>query len=253
MNPAPPEPSAWSPVRRWLLILLVFLAHLGLISALTDRRPLELRPAARAPVLQPAPADSEWLALNDPTLFALPQRRGFAGTAWLQTRPPETSPFRWSEPLRLLPLPVTTLGATFTRFMQTNHFPALVFETKQPPEFEPPATDPLDTPTPMPSRLRVAGALAQRGLINPPGLASYRAAELLTNTVAQVLVRPDGLVFSATLLTSSGSKEADQRALEIARAARFEPLRSPASALMSGELIFAWHTEPLPAETKPAP
>lgn len=253
MNVASPEPPAWSPVRRWLLILLVFLAHLGLISALTDRKPPTRRPPAPAPVLQPAPADSEWLAVNDPALFALPQRRGFAGAAWLQTGPPEATPFRWSEPLRLLPLPMASLGTAFNQFMQTNLFPALAFETKLPPTIEPPATFPIGAPAPTNSRLRVAGALAQRALRNPPELASYRAADLLTNTVAQVLVRPDGQVFSATLLASSASKEADQHALEIARAARFEPLRPPATALMSGELIFEWHTEPLPAETKPAP
>jgi len=80
----------------------------------------------------------------------------------------------------------------------------------------------------------------------------------------QVLVDAAGNVVSHTLLRpESGSKDpdqqqADQRALELARAARFAPLPQSGSAptnspgrVTRGTLIFEWHTVPRPATNAP--
>lgn len=253
MSAVPTEPPAWSPARRWLLILLVFLAHIGLIFALSDRKPFTPRRPAPAPVLKLANAENELLALNDPTLFALPHRRSFAGAAWLKSPELKFAPARVTEPLRLLPLPVEALGAAFTQFMQTNAFAVLAFETKPAPEVSVPVALEIGAPAPTNSSLRIVGKLASRRLLNPPELKSYTAADLLTNTVAQVWVNADGQVFSATLLTSSTLPEADQEALKIARTARFEPVRQTPTALTLGLLIFEWRNQSPSAAAKPAP
>jgi TonB family protein len=63
---------------------------------------------------------------------------------------------------------------------------------------------------------------------------------VIAPSVVQVLVDPSGDVASTALLESSGFKDADDKALELARAARF----APSSQLTLGELIFNWHTVP---------
>lgn len=256
MNAVVIEQGVWSPARRWSSIALLFVAQMGLIFALGNRKPATPRPPAPALVVSLAPAWNELLALNDPTLFALPQRRGFAGAAWLKIPNVEFQPFRWTEPPRLLPLRIEELGVAFAQFIQTNVFVSPALETKPAPELPPPVALETGLAPPTHSTLRVAGDLANRRLLNPPELASWAAADLLTNTVVQVLVNADGNVFSPTLLSRSfdpkGDQralkvagEADQRALDVAREARFEAGNGALPALTLGVLIFEWHTEPL--------
>jgi TonB family protein len=73
---------------------------------------------------------------------------------------------------------------------------------------------------------------------------------VLQPSTVQVLARGDGSVISATLLTRSGLAAADQRALDLARAAQFAPLTPPADSrrFQWGRLVFLWHAiEPAPA------
>jgi hypothetical protein len=81
MNGALAEPRAWARRRWWVVIALVFGAQLGLIFWLSERTPARPRPPAAAPALRllTGPASVEWLALNDPTLFALPHLLNFSG------------------------------------------------------------------------------------------------------------------------------------------------------------------------------
>ena len=69
-----------------------------------------------------------------------------------------------------------------------------------------------------------------------------------------MVVNGTGVPVSAILLPpGSGSKEADQYALERARTARFEPisvegprrLTNPLAELTWGEMIFHWQTLPV--------
>ena len=75
-----------------------------------------------APKLELAAGSSEWLMLNDPTLFALPSIEGFAGPAWVEPPPLIVHRKEWTEPPRMLQLPVAELGAIFSQFMETNRF-----------------------------------------------------------------------------------------------------------------------------------
>lgn len=275
MNAAPIEPrpnvetklpseDRWPRHRWWLLIMVVFAAHVGLIFALSDRHPIVPRQPGPAPELRLAIGSSELLALHDPTLFALPHPEGFSAAAWRQISKIEFPPFRWTEPPRWLPLPVEQLGDTLRHFVQTNTFARVEFETLPAPQLALPEARPEMRPV-LRSALRVTGELAERRLLTPLELPSRPGTELLTNSVVQVLVDAAGNVLSHKLLRSdSGAKdrdqqEADQRALELAKAARFSPLpplgnatTSPLGRVSRGALIFKWHTVPRPATNAPA-
>ena len=90
-------------------------------------------------VLKLANDSDELLALNDPTLFALPHQRDFASAVWLKMpaeKPPPISATRnrrsW------LPLSAEKLGATFRQFMQTNYFAGQPLDFKPAPKLSEP-------------------------------------------------------------------------------------------------------------------
>ncbi|MSU58518.1 MAG: hypothetical protein EXS35_10130 [Pedosphaera sp.] len=251
-NLATTEPRTWSRSRWWLLVGLVFAAHLGFIFAFGDRKPIAPRPLPPTTVLTLSLEGDELLALNDPTLFALPNRHGFAGAAWLELPQIPFHPYRWTEPPRLLPLPVAELGATFVRFLQTNAPGRFAFETKPAPVPTIATAPEITASSPPRSTFRLADGLTNRRWLNPPELAAQPAADLLTNTVAQVSLRGDGSVLSAAILPpGSGSAKADEFALDKAKSARFEPVRSGGEKLTVGTIVFEWATVPLLETNKP--
>lgn len=263
MNAAPMEPSpspttelqrdgAWPPHRWVLLILLAFVVHIGLIFALSNRKPVVPRAPAPAPALRLLTDGDNWLALNDPTLFALPHPHGFAGAAWLKL-PHVTFPsFAWTEAPRWLPLPVEQLGGTFLRFMQTNTFAQLALESRSAPALTRPEAPPDEFPPARQSTVQAQGELAARPWLNPPQLPPWQGVELPANSVVQVLVDASGNVRSAVLLPPfSGSKTNDDQALALARNARFAPLGNGATKLSLGTLIFSWQGAPLLATNLP--
>jgi hypothetical protein len=254
-NAAIDSSNTWTRTRWWTLVLLVFAAQIGLILVFGDRQSVKPGLASPVTVINLAQSENELLALDDPTLFALPNLHGVAGQAWLKTPVIAFSPFRWTEAPRLLPLQPDQLGHAFGRFMQTNSFSRLVFETKPAPTVFLPASLQLAESPATNSTLRITGELAGRRWLNPPALRSWSGTDLLTNTVVQALVNPDGQVFSATLLVPVASGTNDQNAadyaLQIVRGARFAPARS-AARLTLGTLIFEWHTEP-PSTTPTTP
>ena len=258
MNVPPSEPRTWSRRRWWTVILLVFALHVGLIFAFSERMPAAPRRPVNVPTLRIVAEGGELLALSDPTLFALPHRRGFATPAWLPVPRVEFAPFKWTEPPRFLALPVEQLGSTFLQFVQTNRFARFQFETLPAPQLSLPEAPPLFTP-PTRSELRLGGDLAERQLLNPSELPPQPAGDLLTNSVVRVQVDAAGNVFSSTLVPpGSGSKPADRRALELTRTLQFAPgsqppilSADPVGQLTSGTLVFAWHTVALPPTNAP--
>lgn len=256
MNAAPPDaPHAadYPPVRetpwsawRWVFWLtIVFALHIGLFLGLGNHKPIPQRPVKNAVTLQPVLGMNEFLELNDPTVFAGPHPRGFAGSTWL--RPP-TIPypvFRWTDPPRLLALATDQLGTLFQLQPDATAPAGRAIEIAPTPNrtILPPLAPP---PAPTHSTVRVTGDLARLKWENPPDqLPLIRTAEELTNTLVQVTVDESGRVFSAVLLPAgSRSKDADQRALKLATDARFAP-PGPTPQMTMGTLIFEWQTEPL--------
>jgi hypothetical protein len=246
-SPAPfrPEEPAWSAGRWTFYVVLVFGLHLGLFYGLSARQPQTVRPVVAAPVMQSYPLaqfPAEW---EDPTIFAQPHPRGFAGQTWLPRPEINFPPFRWSEPARLLELPVAQLGNWLVQLANTNKlsvtFPSLV---------PPPTLTVLARPD-APQRLRDSTTRLTAGLIDrkwqnaPATLPRAAARDGLTNTLVQLLVDGRGFTISAMLLQPGcGDSELDQTALRLARTARFNPVASPQSTTV-GTLTFEWATLPL--------
>jgi len=272
MTSASVESRPWSRRRWWGLVALIFGMQLGLIFWLGDISPIRPRPAAlgftfnlaetnSADLLALNGTNSELLALNDPTLFALPHRQGSAGSASLETPRPESRSFQWPEPTNSLLLAVGQLGAVFNQFIETNEFNSLQPPVKPEPKLTLPDLPPLAVSAER-STLRLEGRLAQRRLITPLALLSPTNLDILNNSVVQIVVDAEGRPVSPpTLLSRSGSEKADQDALDATKAARFEPIRrnpadttlNPAADLTWGRMIFQWHTLPQPPANAPPP
>jgi hypothetical protein len=265
-DPAPPAgPTPATPERepsgekrwtrsRWLtLVMLIFAAHVGLVFAFGARKPIVPRPATNVPRLALAGDTGEWLALHDPTLFAVPHPSDFTSALRVKTSASQPPSFRWTETNGALSLSGADLGAAFGEFMRTNRFAGLELQLKPVLTLSAP-TLPIDPVLPQTSTLQRADGLAQRQLLSPMDLPSWPYADVIAPSHVQVLVNAAGEVVSTALLPPDNVLEAasrydvaDQRALDLARTARF----SPAPRLTLGRLIFHWHTVPLTLTNAP--
>lgn len=248
------ESRPWSRRRWWGMVGLIFGSHLVLIFWLGENAPIRPRPDAPTLTLKLAGSASDaLLALHDPTLFALPHQSEVLGPTWSSNPPPEFHSFAWPEPTNNPLLAIDQLGAGFNRLVETNAFSSLPPPAKPLPELTLPEFPPLVTVTPH-STLRLEWDQAGRQLLTPLELRSWQNSDILSNSVVQIVVDAGGRPAFATLLLTSGSKPADQQALEQANAARFEPLSrnlaepalNSAAQLTWGRMIFQWHTLPLP-------
>lgn len=238
--PAGQEPGkGWSRNRWFTIIALAFATHVALIYLFGAIKPITPRAVTNVPTLTLANETDELLALNDPTLFALPHQRDFAAAAWLKM--PEVKPpsFRWTEPPRWLPLPADGLGAAFSRLMETNFIASTPFDFRPALILSLP-TSPLEPMLPQHSSMRIEGELAQRQLPAQISLTNWPFADVLSPCVVQVLVDAAGNVVSSVILTPSGYDTADQRGLAIARTLRFKP----SAGVTLGRVVFHWHTVP---------
>lgn len=255
MNNAPADPTAQSSGEIWLaepgpsvggwpqsklifFIILALAAHVGFLFLFGTKKAAGPRAVTNVPQLQLADAASELIALDDPTLFALPHANDFATAFW--QRPPDVKPqnFRWTEDPRYLTLAHQNLGAAFAAFTQTN--PPVRFAL----DFKPPPFAELLTPgislLAQNSTLQITGDLAQRRLLNQINLPALPCNDVLPPGRVQALVDAAGNVVSVVLLEPSGLELADTNAIAIARTARF----APAAQFTLGEMIFDWHTIP---------
>ena len=250
------EPSSKSPWTRtrWLTwVALIFAAHVALLFAFGGRKRIVPHAVRDAPVLTLANEADEQLGLNNPTLFALPHRKDFA-SASRQQMPVEQPSFRWTEPPNWLPLSAEHLGAVFNEFMQTNRFPGLELRLKPPLQLSTPGL-PIEPVLAQTSTLLIAGDIAQRSLLNPVNVPSLPYNDVIAPSKVQVLVDPAGNVISTVLLPADNAleaaghyAEADRRALDLARTARF----APGPRLTLGRLIFNWHTVPMTGTNEPS-
>lgn len=259
--PASPQIQKWTWIQWLTAITIVFAAHIALIYIFNSRKQVASPSVKNVPSLALAGGLSdEWVSLNSATLFALPDRNGFAGPMWTVPSLP-FHPQEWTEPPRYLLLPAGRLGLAFHDFVQTNDFAHVHFEFNLPPPLAVPVL-PVQLPFVQNSTLRIQGEIAKRPLLSSMTLPTWHYADVIAPSVVQVLVDAGGNVVSAVLLppenfleasaSAARDPEADRSAVELARAARFAPLNAfntgeisnPLSQLTVGRLIFNWQTVP---------
>ena len=260
---SPLESPPWAP-RKWVsTIALVFLIQIILLVVLSRKPPRPGQPPQFHTAINltldrvSEKQLGEMTELNDPTLFALPNSRGFSGAAWLNFPPPDHHFNDWTQADDWLELDQSSLGKTLLTFLNSN-LPAPLLMADKPLPF---STVRLSRPTSgrlvTASEVRLEGALAQRSLLHPISPPSWTHSDILTNTIVQCLVDADGDTQSVTLVSSCGVSEADQVALRLATNARFHSLRSlgeqpkQRNETTWGRMVFHWHTL-APQESAPA-
>jgi hypothetical protein len=264
--PAGQPVQKWTWMRWLTAIAIVFILHVALIFVFGSRKPAAPVTVRTVSSLSLASeAENKQLALNDATLFALPDPNGFAELMWVAMPPLPFRPQNWSEDPQWLAQTnqtlVAALGAGLSDFVQTNRFTSVHLEFNLPPPLAAPA---LPTQSSAPeSTMQMQGEIANRRLLNPIKLPAWPATDIIAPTVVQVLVDGAGDVVSATLLPPENfsddsavrDDDANQYALKLARAARFAPLSSNATGIESnpvthlsvGQLVFNWQSVPLTA------
>lgn len=239
----------WSWKKTVFLIVLVFAAHLGFLFVFGAKKLPAPRKPSPVPQFQMAGNSfPELMALDDPTLFAVPHVQDFVPAIWRQLTNDISPAFHWPEPSTFLQPQPGYLGAAFNEFIQTNRFAKIQLRFKPQPRLAMPIV-PAISLLPTTSTLHVTGELANRarfGSVNIPTLAEN---DVLAPSRVQVLVDTSGRVVSDVLLDSSGNGAADQKALDLARALQF----APANQLDFGKVIFHWHTVPKPDITNNTP
>ena len=252
------EINQW-PGRRWALTILAALViQIGMLAWLGRGLRFQSTPPAIRTTIDLA--GDPWLTeqiqrlplFRDPALFALPNLRGFSGSAWLRFTPLENTPRDWSEPARTLALDPGQLARAFQPFTASDLAGPML--TADRPILRITGTDAFvpNQPVLERSEITLEGPLATRPLLAPPTLPSWQHRDIVSNSVVQLTVLATGEPFSVVLLSGSGRTEADQSALEFATSARFAPLDEqpgvPAKVdgpIVSGRMVFRWHTVPV--------
>jgi hypothetical protein len=260
MMTAPASSRSW-PLRRWLaFIAVILLGQLACIYWLNGKRLIAPQAASVVPhAYVPADRRAELPEVSSPTLFVFANRRGFSGPAWLNIPSQRFDSPPWSEPPRPLALSADKLGGELAEFGRTNA--AGTFELTPPPAPPPDFAFTDDYAGAAQSTLTLEGGLANRPLMSQFKLSSQPASDILTNSEVLAGVDAHGGVFSAVLLKSCGSKEADEAAVKLAGGAQFQAARwggpgmsdTAADKLTWGKMIFHWHTIPQPATNNVTP
>lgn len=251
-----PEREGWGPRKILSLIAVVLAAHVGLIHFFQSKKPLEVMSVSNVPHVALTSRADDLLELDDPALFTLPNPHDFASAVWLQ-RPEISLPrFHWTEPPRWLPIPDESLGSVFRTYMQTNTFAMLPLSFKSgPPVSQPDFT--IDSGLPTNSTLSLSRSLINRHMVASPDLDSLPLSDVIAPSRVRVMVDDLGRVVSAVLIAADNTPDnleaaahsdlADSNALVQVRGLRFQP----ASQYTFGEVIFNWHTVPVPTNSAP--
>lgn len=247
------ETHPWSTRKLATAIGIAVLVQLTLIYWFSAWTPAVPRTAEARPVVQfAADRQTEMLALTDPTIFSRAHPRGFSGRAWITVPEHDYQPGVTDGPPATLAPAAETLGATFRAYILTNdsgRWTARYLEAPAPTQ----PTAGLVFRTPTQSRLSVKGPLAILPLLFAPPLPVWTNADILAPSEVLLLVDARGNPVSATLVQPrSGYKpgEHDRRAVELAMQTAFRtdnsanaaPSNTPEAGLVSGRLIFHWHT-----------
>ncbi len=175
-GPGPPAASqtpqselpcgAWYGKKLLLLIALAFLVHLGLIWFFGAKTQIVPRRVSHVPRLQLASDGNPVIALEDPTLFALPNRKDFSSVSWAKVPVASEPSFQWIESPRWLAPETNRPAATFGQFAPAPRRLEMVEEVKPPPAM-------AGTPAQMGGAMPISSSLIILGGSGRPQFAQH--------------------------------------------------------------------------------
>ncbi len=251
MNPTVRE-QPWGP-RRWRFVIgFLVMLQLGVTFFFGAKQLKPVRNVPRKSVFRALPGTprehdlAEFLEVEDPTLFGLPNAHGFSGPAWLHQPSFAYQLTNWTEPPEWLQLETGSLGELLKFGTATNTIRHRE-ELSGQPLFHPELVGPKPV---YESKLLIDPDLLQRWTGPTISLKAQPWADVLEPTQIQVGIDQEGMVLSARIWRSSGSKQADADALRVAKTLLFQPLLGQAGVasiprMTWGKLTFRWFTVPL--------
>jgi hypothetical protein len=248
MNPARDDLRSWTQ-RQWsATVAALVIGQVALIVVVTEREAdrslsLSAHTGLRA-VEWPATVTNatRQLGVSDPLLFALPSEWGFSGEAWRMAAEPPQPRVKWSEPVPWL----KGNGEWFGRMNPTAG--AALLSPQHPLDRPTPAATAVNIrplPVAQSTRLELDEQLQARGLSASPQLPAISHTNLLDATVLRVAVEPDGNLFSAVVIKTSGWEVADRNALDLVRQLKFTSQTDhiqPSNDRQWGRVLVRWQT-----------
>ncbi|MFM1941818.1 MAG: hypothetical protein RI897_800 [Verrucomicrobiota bacterium] len=238
--------QAWSE-RQWTgAVVMLFLAQVFLLGVVAEREaaPMVVSPPGGGLEVVQWPVGvedaSRELGVRDPMLFAVPNDFGFSGEAWRMASRSPLPRLEWSEPTRWLSARTNWFGVGLQGPGAGLGSPSVMSGLRVP----------VGTRVEVPgvalarvSRLELDDGLAARGVQSWPEVPVLSHTNLLQPTWIQVAVEPDGMVFSAVVLKSSGWEEADRQAVALLHGLRLTPESSgvdPVVERLWGNIVVRW-------------
>ncbi len=251
--------QAWSE-RQWTgAVVMLFLAQVFLLGVVAEREaapPLVSLPGGGLEVAQwPAGVveASRELGVRDPMLFAVPNDYGFSGEAWRMASKTPLPRLEWSEPMRWLSARSNWFGVGLQGPGLGLSSPRLAGGLRVP---EGTRVEVSRLALARVSRLELDDGLVARGVESWPEVPVMSHTNLLQPTWVQVAVEPDGMVFSAVVLKSSGWDEADRQALTLVNGLRLKRESSgvdPVAERQWGSIVVRWSNAALQTGEKVNP
>lgn len=234
----------WSRGKWMFTILIATGIQFGLLFTLSNKSPIQ----PRVPKISPRitllrDLSPELQALTDPTLLALGSPHGFA-SLWMESPVPAPLSDTWSEEPQWLQADPSRFGTAFRAFARLHLTSLHGLALKPPPQPRSDEPHAVFHPLRQTSTVRLSPELRNWRLDPRPDLPSIPAADVLKPSDVQVMLDSGGNVLTATLLESSGSRDADQIAVQKALNSRFAPVepRSRHDELTLGRMVFNWDT-----------
>ncbi len=210
-----------------------------------DTSGLPARPPVALAWQDTDPRDDSLDLLPDPAVFARVVSQGFSGPLWVSeasvpAAPPTTGLGKVSETLALPRPRLEGIPRSINLVTSIQSVP-LPLALGPRPQTQPA----LPRNSSAGSVVRATDGFAGWQVTLRERLPAWTNSQLLAATVVQVLVDEHGGVMSATVKPpGSGQAAADQEALRLARALRFERIQPSVGAAKPvwGDVEFVWHT-----------
>lgn len=223
------EPSGdliWSRERWFMTITIIFAVQVVVVIWLSGRGKIpteKVNPRLQAHYYTPKMSAelAPLLRLMDPTMYVRASSEGFSGSVWLNVEPVNHRSSGWSDPPQFLKFKPDKLLSDLEEFGDVAEPVRQRVPAKLTGSAGPRTAVSHHLKLAPETRFDISGALKMADLQNRPTLPSIQFDGVLAPTTLVLQVDQRGRVFSVNLAGTSGLPKADDEAMKIARALRF--------------------------------